>query len=182
MFWLYQDSILQYFYEGFVYCDISHSGSSLFWLYQDSILQLTWTQCRLPSHARIVVGMLSTTVYSSLVYSISYTMVYHVLLYIATSAPMGCQLEKSSQSSCPTVTTMFISRHSLERVDLFHKWCDVFKQFSFINFPQSLLLHWSVCWYSWIPTCAGYDNVHTEHYIKHRKNCECCPVSQLIVR
>ena len=100
MFWLYQDSILQYFYEGFVYCDISHSGSSLFWLYQDSILQLTWTQCRLPSHARIVVGMLSTTVYSSLVHSISYTMVYHVLWYIATSAPMGCQLEKSSQSSC----------------------------------------------------------------------------------
>ena len=73
-----------------------------------------------------------------------------------------------SRSSCPIVTATFIWRHSLGRVDLFLKWCVIFKQFSFINFPQSLLLHRSVCWYSWTPACAGYDNVHTEHvYMRH---------------
>ena len=62
-------------------------------------LDLTWKQCRLPRGSQVVVGILSTRVYYSLVYRLWYTIVYCKLwymvygiwyIYIATSAPMGC--------------------------------------------------------------------------------------------
>ena len=38
----------------------------------------------------------------------------------------------------------------------------------------------------WETTCQSYNIIHQYTYqyisIKHGKNCECCPVSQLIVR
>ena len=43
-------------------------------------------------------------------------------------------------------------------------------------------LFWVKFWLQKLRSCKLFDKYHVSTDTKHRKNCECCPVSQLIVR